>query len=163
MLSIEIRKARIKDIPQINELWKVLTSCHIEKCGYDRELFRHRRNSASAQKKFVGKCIRSRYSRVFVAEVDGEVIGYINASIRKLPPVYVHDKEVHINSVFIREGYRKKGIGRRLFREIERWAKEKGIFSIGLIVSIRNKSAFLSYRKLGFEEHHHKMSKEISP
>lgn len=156
-----IRKARLADIPAINRLWGSLISCHVERCGYGGPLFRYRKGAASTHKRFLAKCIRSRNRAMFVAEEDGGIVGYINASIEKLPPILVNDKEAHINGIFIKEGHRRRGLGKALFLEAERWAKGKGAFSLGLMVSVHNKDAKASYESLGFEGHHLKMSRII--
>ena len=164
MLSAEvnIRRASQSDIPRIVQLWKELISLHEKKFGYNNELFRHKKNSVSLYRKFLGKRILARNSRVFVASINGKIIGHVIVNGKSLrPPIYVHRQEAYIDEIFVEEFYRRKGIGTRLLEEAEAWAKKRGIFSIGLFVSTKNKGAFSAYRKSGFFEHHLKMSKII--
>ena len=164
MLSAEIniRRASRSDIPRIVELWEALGWLHRKKYGYDNELFRQKKNSVSLYKIFLSKRVRARNVAVFVAEVDGRIIGHVIVSGNTLrPPLFVHGKEAFIDEIFVEESYRRKGIGTKLLEEAEAWAKKRGIFSIGLFVSTKNKGAFSAYRKSGFFEHHMKMSKII--
>jgi GNAT superfamily N-acetyltransferase len=97
-----------------------------------------------------------------VAENQGRIIGHMVVRVNILrPPLFVHGKEAFIEEIFIVESYRRKGIGSLLLQETEEWAKKKGIFSIGLFVSTKNKTAFSAYKKSGFFEHHMKMSKIV--
>ncbi|MFH1393715.1 MAG: GNAT family N-acetyltransferase [Candidatus Micrarchaeota archaeon] len=163
MLSIgaTIRKAKLKDVPQIIKLWQELISCHRETCGYDEPLFRYGEGYLPIQTKWTEKCIRSRNSLVLVAEHEGKLVGYANAGIAKLPEILMHNREIHMNGIYLLPGFRRKGIGTKLFSEIAKWGKRRKIFSIGLVVSVHNKNAYKSYCKLGFDGHHIKMSRVI--
>jgi len=160
-MNIKIRKATKKDIPCIIELWKSLMACHRRNFWRPRELFRQKKNSASLVRKYLTKLMRARNGRLFVAEVDGKVVGYAEVSIKKLAPIYIHDREAHLGVIFVEEHHRRRGIGTRLLKEAEGWAKNKGAFSLALTVFDKNKPAILAYRKFGFKEHHVKMSKVI--
>ena len=162
-MDVNIRKASIKDVPRIIELWKSLNLLHRKKFGYDTPLFRHNKKSIclSLYKKYVTKHIQARNSAVFVAESTKMIIGYVIVFVDKLPPILVHDKKGSVGEIFVEEKYRKKGVGRELLSSAERWAKKKGLFSLGLGVCIRNETALSAYRKFGFSEHHLKMSKII--
>lgn len=158
---MEIRKATGKDVPRIIEFWKSLIACHRKNFWRGQELFRYKKNSVSLVRKYLTKLLRARNGRLFVADMDGKIAGYAEVTIKKLPAIFVHDREAHIGIVFVEERYRRKGIGTRLLKEAERWAKDKGVFSLALTVFDKNKPALLAYKKFGFREHHMKMSKVI--
>lgn len=158
---MKIRKAKIKDIPKITKLWKNLMDLHTEKFGYDHEMFRLRKNNVALYRKFIKKCIRAKNTLVLVVEADNKIVGYINTTIKSLPQIYVHNKEAYVLGLFISQEYRKKGLGKKLLEETEKWAKRKGVFAISLRVVTENKPAFQAYKKLGFFEHHYAISKVI--
>jgi len=158
---MRIRRAREEDIPSIELLWKGLITCHRERFGYGDELFRYKQAADAMWRAWTKGKLRARDSRLFVAEEDGMVIGYINASIIKLPPIYVHDREVHINGIFVADGWRGKGVGTALMREVEAWARRRGIYSIGLMVNISNRDSYSAYEAMGFSAHHTKMSRKV--
>ena len=82
---------------------------------------------------------------LFVAVYSDEIIGYILANIRELPPVYVQQFKVEIDSVSVIRKYKKKGIFRGLLSCIEKEADRYGIESIELLVAWENpnKQAYL--------------------
>jgi len=160
-MEVSIRKALIKDIPRIIELWKSLNLLHRKKFGYGAPLFRHNKKSLSLYKKFVAKRIRARNAAVFVAELNEKIIGHVIVFVDKLPPIYVHDKQGYIGEIFVEEKYRGKGVGCELLSAAQKWAKKKGLFSLGLMVCNKNEAAISAYCKFGFFEHHLKMSKII--
>ena len=164
MLSISaiVRIATAKDIQSILELSKEFHTCGTALFNEnERKLFKYKKNHFSILKKFLGKWIRSRKAKVFVAEADGSIVGFMIATMNKLASVYEHSHEIHIEGLFIREGYRRGGIGKKLISQAETWAKEQGIYSIGLTVLVKNKNAFSAYKKMGFWAHNYKMSKII--
>ena len=160
-MDVKIRKATRKDIPCVIKLWKSLMACHRKNFWRPRELFRCKKNSVSLVRKYITKLLRARNGQVFVAEIDGKILGYAEVSIKKLPAIYVHDREAYIGIVFVDGLYRRKGIGTRLLKEAERWAKDRGVFSLALTVFDKNKPALVTYKKFGFREHHVKLSKVI--
>jgi GNAT superfamily N-acetyltransferase len=157
-----IRKATSKDIPAIIECSKEFQTCGTALFNEnERKLFKFKKNHLSILRKFLKKWIRSQDAQVFVAELNGSIEGFMMATINKIASVYEHEKEIHIEGIFIREGFRKKGIGKKFLQAAEEWAKKKGIFSIGLTVLIKNKDASSAYKKLGFFAHNYKMSKIV--
>jgi len=60
----------------------------------------------------------------------------------------VHELRIVIG---LREQYTGQGIGRRLFTELERWARATGVRRLHLTVEIDNVRALALYHKMGFE------------
>jgi len=160
-MDVIIRKARLKDVSGITRLWQQLIGCHQNVCGYDKPLFAHKKNALSIYRKYITKCIRSRNSLVLVAESDNALVGFVEAAIGKLPDIYLHDRELRILGIYVDENFRRKGISRKFFSEVAKWGKKKKVYSLGLMCSVHNENAHRSYSKIGFEEHHWKMSKVI--
>jgi ribosomal protein S18 acetylase RimI-like enzyme len=156
-----IRKANLRDVPRIVELWKSFWNEHDEKYTRGNPIFKSKQNKLSYYKKFVARMIRSRNASVFVAGIDDKLVGHIIVGITKLPPIYIHDKEAHVHEIYVEKKYRNKGIGTKLLVAANSFAKEKGIFSLGLTVNIKNKEAFSLYKESGFKEHNLKMSKIV--
>ena len=84
---------------------------------------------------------------VFLAEVDGEPIGYLGAMggpfNRSRHRVYLF--------IGIRDGYQGRGIGTALFTEIEAWARGWGAHRLELTVMPHNTAGLALYRKMGFD------------
>lgn len=84
---------------------------------------------------------------IFVAEKDSQLIGYLSA--------YGGRYKRNSHSVYIITGilhaFTSKGIGTRLFEELESWAKKNKFHRLELTVMIHNEAAIALYKKIGFE------------
>jgi ribosomal protein S18 acetylase RimI-like enzyme len=85
----------------------------------------------------------------FIAEKDGEIIAFIGGKINEL--VYkVHNKEGYIDDWFVKETYRSKGIGKKLYDALTLEFKKLGCTHLAIGAYCENKQALDFYRKLGF-------------
>jgi RimJ/RimL family protein N-acetyltransferase len=53
--------------------------------------------------------------------------------------------------VGVLQAYSGQGIGTRLFREVEKWAREQELHRLELTVMTHNERAIHLYKKMGFE------------
>jgi RimJ/RimL family protein N-acetyltransferase len=87
-------------------------------------------------------------STILVAEVEGKLVGYLVArggrARRNKHTVYL--------VIGILEQYGGKGIGTKLFTELENWAKEHKIHRLELSVIANNRAALSLYSKMGFQK-----------
>ena len=89
----------------------------------------------------------SRREKVFVAEVDGVVAGYIHAE--KYETLYF-EPMINILGLAVSSKFRRLGIGRSLLNCAEKWANEVGINKIRLNSGASRKEAHSFYRAMGF-------------
>jgi ribosomal protein S18 acetylase RimI-like enzyme len=160
-LKVFIRKATPADVPRIKELWDSLIAFNKMHCGHGRGIFRYRKDKGAIYLEFMKIQLRRRNAVVFVAELGDNVVGHVMVEVQKLPRIYIHDKNAHVGEIVVDERYRGRGIGSALLEEAERWAKKKGMYSIGLMVHTANLGALSVYKKSGFVEHHLKMAKIV--
>ena len=85
--------------------------------------------------------------KVFVAEVNGIVAGYIHAE--KYQTLYF-EPMINILGLAVSSEFRRRGIGRMLLKRAERWANEVGIHKIRLNSGASRKEAHLIYRAMGY-------------
>ncbi len=85
-------------------------------------------------------------SVLYVAEVDGKVVGQVDAHISSYP------KARHVASlgIAIVKGYRDVGVGRALMERILAWMKARGVEKAVLEVFSTNERAIALYKKMGF-------------
>lgn len=84
---------------------------------------------------------------LLIATEDDNIIGFLSAQrgiLRKI-------KHTAYIVVGIREKFRRKGIGKRLFCDLDLWAKENNISRLELTVMCQNTIAKQLYEKNGFE------------
>lgn len=98
-----------------------------------------------------------------VACEDDKVIGYIFAEIKDIasPHAYEIKKVGFIDSVFIKEEFRGRGVGKELINKASEWMKSEGISICTLNVRDKNMKATELYEKIGFKKDDIVMYKEI--
>ena len=85
--------------------------------------------------------------KVFVAEVNGIVVGYIHAE--KYQTLYF-EPMINILGLAVSSEFRRRGIGRMLLKRTEHWANEVGIHKIRLNSGATRKEAHSFYRAMGY-------------
>lgn len=86
---------------------------------------------------------------VLMAELNGEPVGYLTYYIG----VYMDDATptVHVADFFVRESFRRRGVGRALMLEARRIAQECGASRLLWTVWSKNEAALRFYTALGAE------------
>jgi len=86
----------------------------------------------------------------FVAEVEGEAVGFVACD------AYWHnffDEEMgEIHEIVVLEKCKGKGIGKKLIENAEKYLKKKGYRKTGLWVGEKNHVAIKFYEKLGYKK-----------
>jgi GNAT superfamily N-acetyltransferase len=87
---------------------------------------------------------------VFVAvEADGQVVGWIHVY---LCLQVIADREAEIGGLVVDEMHRSRGVGARLVREAEDWARARGCGGMTVRTNVVRERAHAFYRRLGFRE-----------
>ena len=84
-----------------------------------------------------------------VAEVDGEIQGYVYAAQFKLRQAYKHSVEV---SIYVRNQAKQKGIGSELYREFLEELQETDVHALMAGISLPNDASVRFHEKLGYEK-----------
>ncbi len=80
-----------------------------------------------------------------VAEVDGEVRGYVDVIAQPWQGMG------WVANLTVDRGYRRRGIGRTLMRDASQWAREQGLQQVLVEATTKNHPALCFYQKLGFK------------
>ncbi|WP_322922781.1 GNAT family N-acetyltransferase [Paenibacillus campi] len=100
----------------------------------------------SEQRDMIRYALRSANSNIFLAEHEGQIIGYLEAMGGK---VTRNRHSVYI-VVGVLQQYANRGIGRRLFQTMLHWAEDRSIHRLELTVQSTNQRGIHLYRSLGF-------------
>jgi len=100
---------------------------------------------------------------VLVAEREGQAVGLVHAQLVHTPdyPMMVPRTYVPIDSLAVKVGYRRQGVGMLLMQAAESWARELGIDTIELSVREFNREAIGLYEGLGYETASRRMWKRL--
>ena len=92
-----------------------------------------------------------RYGRVWLVEWDGEPAGYLVLTFGF--SLEFGGRDAFIDELYVREGFRGRGLGRRAIERAERACRERGVSALHLEVERANTAAQELYRRSGFRDH----------
>ena len=129
---LNIRIATIDDSTAI-------CSLNRDALGYDYTL--------EQTKKRLENVLKFHDHRIWVAEFDGVVVGYVHGCAYEC--VYT-DSLKDIMAIAVDEAYRGMGIGRALLDTLERWAKDTGSAGVRLVSGVDREKAHHFYWSCGY-------------
>lgn len=134
----------------------------VEKCSFElQELEKEidpeiRVNSVEINRSYVVILldrVEKQSGKIFVAENDGAIIGYVSVVIGGKPlPYENYKKYAYIYDISVLPEYRRQGIGKKLMDATEDFAKAQSADHIILDVLAKNQMARGFYIKDGFRE-----------
>lgn len=133
-MNYTIRKCRIEDAAAIQRI-------NAEDLGYDY--------SPEETKEKLTMLLASDKDMIFVAEVDGEVAGYVHANDYDL--IYAPSMK-NIMGIAVSGKCRRMGIGRALLEKVEQWAAQTGTKGVRLVSGGTRLGAHEFYRRQGYGE-----------
>ena len=155
---IIIRKAKISDFQGIHNLIMQVHKLHVNERNdiykdvdpMDFEEFRTELSNSN--------------NIYLIAELENEIVGICFSQIKEISnnKIMKNRKILHIENICVDENHQKKGIGKKLYKQIVQLAKEKNIDNIELMVWGFNENAIKFYKNLGMNIKNLKFEKKIS-
>ena len=146
MEEITIRSAELRDIPALGRL---LYEVHKVHSDVRPDLFKAGTRKYTDEQ--LEEILQSGERPVFVAEQDGQVVGYAFC----IPKQFVGDRSMtdvrtlYIDDLCVDEAARGKHIGTKLYDFVLDFAKRQGYYNVTLNVWADNKAAVKFYEKIG--------------
>ena len=106
-----------------------------------------RNQSMEEQENLLKELIGNAAKIMFVAESERKIIGFAAAT----GGVANRNRHSAFIAIGILQAFWNRGIGRRLLKSLENWAKENRMHRMDLNVSPHNQRAIHLYEKFGFE------------
>jgi GNAT superfamily N-acetyltransferase len=145
--DITIRPVAPHDQSAIARLWEALTDYHVR---LDPRL---PTAVPGAAENYAARLLERRddsYTRTFVAEVGGLVVGYIlGAIIEMQPDLFEYVDSGFIADVFVHPAYRRRGIARRLVETMNGWFAGQGVARVEWQVASLNPDAIQFWEAVG--------------
>ncbi|MEW6529094.1 MAG: GNAT family N-acetyltransferase [Candidatus Micrarchaeota archaeon] len=152
-MKLTIRKAKLRDvellIPLALELMMYVRNLNRKKTT-EHDILKLIPDVKKLWKKWAIKNIKSQNSYVVVAVVDDEIVGYSMNFIKKNVPVYAVKKIGYVSDLYVKSGYRNKGIASKFKNLAFKWFKKKGLKYSSIAVYHKNIKAHAIYKKWGF-------------
>lgn len=149
-MEVKIRKAEIGDLTKIQELNLLLFKKEIHE--YDDTLDENWTFSDMGTKYFTNRITDENYC-VFVAETDGQMVGYLAGGLSQIHAYRKINKAAELENMFVSDECRGQGIGTELVKKFKDWCKEKDIQKISVIASFKNRAGIGFYKKQGFQDY----------
>ena len=145
---MEIRFAKPEDVAGILKLLKQVGKVH--HLGRP-DLFRENAQKYGASQ--VLAMLEGTKTPIFVAEEDGQVLGYGFCIIKthREDPVMKDYTELYIDDLCVEESSRGKHVGKAIYEAILRYAKMRKCYNVTLNVWACNEAALGFYRALGMQ------------
>lgn len=139
-----IREIRIEDAAPFLQLSKQLdeeTKFMLYEPG-------ERKFTAEQQEQMIHRFIENKYATILVAVEDERIVGFILVNGNHI------QRKRHVAGIVIGilQEYSGRGIGTRLFKEAEKWARLHDVWRLELTVMAHNTRAQALYTKAGFEK-----------
>ena len=135
------RKAALSDTTVITSLLIEL-GCNVEEAEVRRRM---------------APLLVSEADRVFVAELDGRIVGLISIHVA---PLLHRDALGRITAFIVTQDLRGQGIGMKLLAEAEKWAIEKGCSQVELNSGDHHQPAHAFYKNRGYRTDDRRFLKE---
>ena len=145
--GLVLRQAAIDEMERIKPLWEALYQHQME----HGMLLRLPAGAYDAWLKSIVPFL-GRFANVVVAELNGEIVGFVAGRIRTLPPYFGSTTVGTISEVFVSESHRSGGIGRRILAFALDWFRSQQITRVELQVVAGNPDATRFYRQIGWQE-----------
>ncbi|GLR76042.1 N-acetyltransferase [Aliivibrio sifiae] len=152
-----IRRANELDLFRLNLMMYQLHDEHHQQCP---ELFKTA--SEIQEEKSISQYIDDPECMVYVAEINGEVIGFVTGHFCEL--ISTVSKPITmatIDELYVEIKARREGIAEKLMVRIEQELKDYGVKEIFVEVWDFNQSALKFYHQHGLNEHIHYLRKSI--
>ena len=78
---------------------------------------------------------------LFVAEVDGELVGYLSAGVFQNAPIYTRGARTHIDGLYVKPRYRRQNVASALVQHAKEWGERRDCDYFGVTVHHDNEAA----------------------
>ena len=155
-MTIKIRKATIKDIDTIVDLWIEFRDIHscIVVCN-NPELKPHtimKSNANAIWKKHIEKHLMSKNAYVQIAYVNDKIAGFNLSFVKENIPIFSLDKFGNIGDLYVKKEFRGLGISSKFKNNAFKWFKKIGLKYATIQVWKKNIKSHEIYENWGFED-----------
>ncbi len=98
---------------------------------------------------------------VLVAELEGEVLGYVYAALQPRNWMELRDAAGFVHDVVVDRAVRRRGVATRLVEAACAWLRDRGAPRVLLWSAAKNDSAQALFAKLGFRRTMVEMTREL--
>lgn len=146
--SVTVRRMKVNEIPRVTELWREMMDYHLSLDPH----FELTVDSDKTYQEYLRSTMENYDSAIFVADLDGRIVGYTIGMILSNPAVFALDRYGFISEMGVDDACQRSGVGQRMWEHACRWFKRRGISVLQLNVSPRNEKGYSFWKKMGCKE-----------
>ncbi len=147
MEPLRVREMTKADLAEVGELAGALVRQHH---AFDPQRFMLTEGVEDGYRWWLGKNLGAKDSVLLVAELSGQVAGYLYGTLEPRDWALLLDEHGVIHDVFVHPSFRRRGVARALMTEGVRRLEAKGAPSITLHSATPNVDAQRLFASLGF-------------
>ena len=155
-----MRNAKFSDFNDVNNLMLELHNLHVKNRN---DIFKA--TDSPMKEEYFKDLLNNKDVKLFVIEnlENSEIVGYSNLKLMNTPniDIVVKSKYIYIDDFCIKQAYKRKGIGKKLFNFILEYAKQQGVESVQLNVWSFNEDAIEFYKFMGMKERNVRMEMRV--
>jgi ribosomal protein S18 acetylase RimI-like enzyme len=157
MTKITVRQAKPGDVEPLLDLWQEMMDHHarldprLTPAADGRQAFRPTVERWMADSEW----------RVLVAKADGEIVGYAIGHVADINPVLAKPSYGYVTDICVSPGWRRHGVGRRLFKSMRTWFQRRDLAAVQLSVAALNPTAQAFWRAMGFGDYMNRLWLDI--
>lgn len=158
--DVTIRRATSADVPALGRLGALLVRTHHE---FDRERFiPETPQTPAAYGSFLGTQLARHDVSVFVAEQNGEVIGYAYAGLEDYDYMALRGPAGALYDIVVDPERRRHGVGRGLLDATLEFLASRGAPRVVLSTAVHNEPAQRLFERAGFRRTMIEMTAELA-
>lgn len=157
--EIEIRKATEADYQVINSLY---FECYTLNHQSIPKTYKKTPKNPQSKGEFLNM-LEDKKALLLVATINDRVVGFSYSFIEKETGnnvVYGYHR-VYIGDLYVLPNYQRQGIGSLLIKEVEKWAKDRKLNDLAVLVYNFNKKAVNFYEKQGYQAYSTQFIKKL--
>ena len=155
-----MRNAKFSDFNDVNNLMLELHNLHVKNRN---DVFKA--TDSPMKEEYFKDLLNNQDVKLFVIEnlENSEIVGYSNLKLMNTPniDIVVKSKYIYIDDFCIKQAYKRKGIGKKLFNFILEYAKQQCVDSVQLNVWSFNEDAIEFYNFMGMKERNVRMEMRV--
>ncbi len=159
---ITVRPATHTDIPALSALHRELHALHVD---HEPHLFRFPSEPEwdAWFKDRTGAILSAPMETLFLAEKDGNPVGFVHLLLRNPPPLPIFTPRLFcsVEEIGVAAACQRCGAGQALMQAAEQWAREHGASTLELSVHDFNTQAIAFYQQLGLKFATHRMTRSM--
>ena len=144
--SGRVRPMERRDSDCVAALWTAIAEHH----GRLDPLFTPRPGADAEIRNLIAAQLRDRDAAIFVWDAGAGPEGFCTVRVDRAPPILAEVERAEITDLGVREGLRRRGIGRALVGAATDWIAARGVARVEVRVAAGNREGQAFWRALGF-------------